>query len=542
MAKKLREKPAPEIISGLLLQEMAYGGEVVARLPAARPTPPEKAGAPTAGLLGGQEEGDFQPAHEPVDTELAPPPTLPGSQVVFVTGGLPGEVVEAQLYRRKKSFIKANVRQVEQASPDRREAPCPYFGVDKWPNCGGCQWQHADYAAQLNYKHTILRDQLIRLGGFVDREPPLLPPLAAVSPWGYRNNVEFQLDEQEGRPCFHRQNSIRLVPVQSCHIAHPLITLAVEPLTAALQKHLPKRVHQVTIRVGAVSQDAPVSAEEITALASYSDNPVAKLAALERFLAVGPLELALQKPRPAMLLILRMLGEWQKADLQPFLEELQASLDRYVEITVLGEGRKRRLEDLGGPPFLTEVLDGVTYRIPPLAFFQSNSPMAIELVREALGAFDEAGLNLRGKRMLDIYCGVGTFALQMARRGAKVLGIEEYSGAVEGAGENARLNGLEEHCRFVGAKAEDYILELEASGEHFDGALVDPPRRGCDLALLQSLLKTRPPVLVYVSCDPSTLARDLKILSEGYELVRCRAVDMFPQTYHMESVSLLQAR
>src|SRR6476661_6530001 len=99
MAKKLREKPAPEIISGLLLQEMAYGGEVVARLPAVGPTPPEKAGAPTAGLLGGQEEGDFQPAHEPVDTELAPPPTLPGSQVVFVTGGLPGEVVEAQLYR-----------------------------------------------------------------------------------------------------------------------------------------------------------------------------------------------------------------------------------------------------------------------------------------------------------------------------------------------------------------------------------------------------------------------------------------------------------
>jgi 23S rRNA (uracil1939-C5)-methyltransferase len=542
MAKKLREKPAPEIISGLHLQEMAYGGEVVARLPAARPIPAEKTGIPTTDLLGGQEEGDYQPVHEPVDTELAPPAVLPGSQVVFVTGGLPGEVVEAQLYRRKKSFIKANVRQVEQASPDRREAPCPYFGVDKWPNCGGCQWQHADYAAQLNYKHNILRDQLIRLGGFVDREPPLLPPLAAISPWGYRNNVEFQLDEQEGRPCFHRQNSIRLVPVQSCHIAHPLITLAIEPLTAALQKHLPKRVHQVTIRVGAVSQDAPVSAEEITALASYSDNPVAKLAALERFLAVGPLELALQKPRPAMLLILRMLGEWQKADLQPFLEELQASLDRYVEITVLGEGRKRRLEDLGGPPFLTEALDGVTYRIPPLAFFQSNSPMAIELVREALGAFDEAGLNLRGKKMLDIYCGVGTFALQMARRGAKVLGIEEYSGAVEGAVENARLNGLEEHCRFVAAKAEDYILELEAAGERYDGALVDPPRRGCDPALLQSLLKTRPSVLVYVSCDPSTLARDLKILSEGYELVRCRAVDMFPQTYHMESVSLLRAK
>ncbi len=539
MAKKLREKPAPEIVSNLRLQEMAYGGEVVARLPVKTADVTEET---PADLQDAQEEGDFQPVLEPVETELVVAPTVGGSQVVFVTGGLPGELVEVQLYRRKKSFIKANVRKVEQASPDRREAPCPHFGVDKWPNCGGCQWQHANYTAQLNYKHNILRDQLIRLGGFVDREPPLLPPLAAISQWGYRNNIEFQVDEHDGRPSFHRQNSIRLVPVQSCHIAHPLITLMIDPLTVALQKHLPKRVHQVTIRVGAVSGDTPISAEEITALASYSDNPVAKLAALERFLAVAPLEMALQKPRPAMLLILRMLKEWQKADLEPFLEELQGSLDRYVELTVIGEGRKRRLEDVGGPPFLTEVLDGVTYRIPPLAFFQSNSPMAVELVREAIGAFDEAELNLRGKKLLDIYCGVGTFALQMARRGAKVLGIEEYAGAVEGAAENARLNNLEDHCRFMAAKAEEYILELEASGERYDGALVDPPRRGCDPALLQSLLKTRPPVLVYVSCDPSTLARDLKILSEGYELVRCRAVDMFPQTYHMESVSLLRAK
>jgi tRNA/tmRNA/rRNA uracil-C5-methylase (TrmA/RlmC/RlmD family) len=538
MARKLKEKLAPEIVSGLRLQEMAYGGEVVARLG-------EKGAAPNGGpaepdeLPEGAEEGDFQPLNEPVETELVTPPAPAGSQVVFVTGGLPGETVEVQLYRRKKSFIKANVRHVEQASPDRREAPCPYFGVDKWPNCGGCQWQHADYAAQLTYKHNILRDQMVRLGGFVDREPPLLPPLAAVSPWGYRNNVEFQVDEHEGRPCFHRQNSIRLVPVQSCHISHPLITLAIEPLTRALQKHLPKRVHQVTVRVGGVSGDAPISAEEIAALASYSEDSTRKLAALERFLAVGPLEMALERPRPAMLLVLRMLGEWQRSDLQPFLEELQGSLDRYVELTVVGEGRKRRLEAVGGDPFITESLDGVTYRVPPLAFFQSNSPMAVELVREALGAFGEAGLNLRGKRLLDIYCGVGTFALQMARRGAKVLGIEEYAGAVEGAAENARLNGLEDQCRFVAAKAEEYILELEAQGEHYDAALVDPPRRGCDPALLHSLLKTRPPVLVYVSCDPSTLARDIKILSEGYELVRCRAVDMFPQTYHMESVVLM---
>lgn len=506
MTKKPKEKPAPEIVSDLHLQEMAYGGETVARLPEPQPTGSE---------------------------------TKSGEQVVFVTGGLPGETVEVQLYRRKKSFLKANVLKIQEPSLERREAPCPYFGVEKWPNCGGCQWQHASYEAQLSYKHAILRDQLIRLGGFVEREPPLLPIVPAYSAWGYRNNVEFQVDDRSGRPCFHRQNSIRLVPVESCHIAHPLITLAIEPLTKALQTHLASRVHQVTIRVGPVAGDRPIAAEEISALASYNADPDQHLAALERFTAVSPLEMALQ-PRPAIMFILRMLGEWKSQDLEPFVHDLQLALDRYVELTVLGEGRKRRLDNVGGgKPYLTEVLHNITYHIPPMAFFQSNSPMAAELVTHALAAFETAGLKLAKARILDIYCGVGTFALQMAQRGATVLGIEEYAGAVVAADENARLNHLEERCRFVAAKAEEYILSLT---EEFDGVLIDPPRRGCDPALLESLLQTRPSVIVYVSCDPSTLARDLKILADGYELIQSQAIDMFPQTFHMESISVLKRK
>lgn len=539
MAKRPKEKREPVIVTGLRLLEMAYGGETVARLTqAANPLPD----VTTEPVFGDEEEGDFQPLHEPVAALPDSQPLNASSQVVFVTGGLPGEVVDVQLYRRKKSFLKANVLKVLEAVPARQEAPCPYFGLDKWPNCGGCQWQHASYEAQLTYKHNILREQLIRLGGFTDGEPPLLTPVPALSAWGYRNNVEFQVDQPTGRPCFHRQNSIRLVPVQSCHISHPLITLAIEPLANALQKHLPGRVHQVTVRVGPVSQDAPIAAEEITALAPYSPDETARLGALERFLAVSPLEMALQNPRPGLLLVLRLLGEWKKEDLAPFVADLQADLDRYAELTVIGEGRKRRLEVISGPPHLTEVLHGLTYQIPPLAFFQSNSPMAAVLIDEAMGAFEEAGLTFKKARLLDIYCGVGTFALQMAERGANVLGIEEYESAVVAADNNARLNGLENRCQFVAAKAEEYILQLEERGERFDGALLDPPRRGCDLALLQSLLKTRPPILVYISCDPSTLARDLKILAEGFELVHTRAVDLFPQTYHIESVSLLKSK
>jgi tRNA/tmRNA/rRNA uracil-C5-methylase (TrmA/RlmC/RlmD family) len=328
-----------------------------------------------------------------------------------------------------------------------------------------------------------------------------------------------------------------LVPVESCHISHPLITLAIEPLAQALARHLPGKVHLVTARVGPVSEAGPAKAWEISALAPYNTDKAATLASLELLIGQDSLEGALQKPRPGLLLVLRMLGQWSPQDLKPFAEELQEALDRYAPVSILAEGKKRRLELICGQPYLEEVLEGITYRVPPLGFFQSNSPMAQALINEAMNAFEMAGLDWKKARLLDLYCGVGTFSLQMARRGASVLGVEEYEGAVESASENARLNGLENKTRFVAAKAEEYIMSLD---ETFDGALVDPPRRGCDPALLESLLKTRPEMLVYVSCDPSTLARDAKILSEGYRLVQSRVVDMFPQTYHMESVSLFQ--
>ncbi len=548
----------PEFATNLRLMDMAYGGESVARLneiydlrtqrvPAIYDLEKQEVDRPA---ILQEESGESKPLQTPDASQEAPElynneqssivnrgyplgASIESREVVFVAGGLPGELVDVQLYRRKKSYLRGNVTRVVEASPARQEAPCPWFGVEKWPNCGGCQWQHANYNAQLDYKASILRDQLVRLGGF--EEPPLLAPVAARSAWAYRNNVEFQIDQNTGRPCFHRQNSIRLVPVESCHIAHPLITLSIEPLAAALARHLPGKVHQVTVRVGPVAGDVPIAAEEITALAPYNPDEAAHLAALERFVAVDPLAMALRKTRPAIMFIMRMLGQ---ADLPPFVEEMQAALDRYAEITIVAEGKKRRLDILCGPDYVEEVLDGVTYRIPPFAFFQSNSPMAEELIGQVFEAFAAAELPLRGARLLDIFCGVGTFSLQLARRGATVLGIEEYEGATIAAEANARLNQLEKQTRFVAARAEEYILQLES--EAYDGVLLDPPRRGCDPALLDSLLKMRPETLVYVSCDPSTLARDLKILSSGYKLIQSRVVDMFPQTYHMESVSLLK--
>jgi 23S rRNA (uracil1939-C5)-methyltransferase len=458
------------------------------------------------------------------------------SEVVFVAGGIPGETADIQIYWRKKNFVRGKVVKLLEISPDRQEAACPYFGVERWPNCGGCQWQHTSYKRQLAFKAKILRDQFERIGGMT--EPPLLEPVAALSNWGYRNNVEFQVDRLTGDLCYHRQNSIRLVPVQSCHIAHPLINLAMGPLTSALKNHLIGKVHQVTVRVGPVSADVAINAAEITALTN--PKTVEGVAVLERFTGESPLETALERPRSTVMFILRMLQA--NIDMKPFVAEMQAALDPYTEITIITEGKKRRLDVWCGPAYSVEVLNGVTYHIPPLAFFQSNAAMAQVLIKQALAAFASVGLNLKTARVLDVYCGVGTFGLQLAQLGAQVLGIEEYEGAIEAARANAKLNSLSKQTEWVAAKAEEYILQLAAAGERFDAVLVDPPRRGCDVALLNSFLETRPAYIVYVSCDPSTLARDVKILADGYELVQAQAIDLFPQTYHMETVSLLRAK
>ena len=170
--RKPKEPREPEIVAGVLLQDMAYGGETVARLPLT--VIQDEAQAYSA-----RRSRELLVSKTNTAAELLPPseyhPTSkPQSEVVFVAGGIPGETVDVQIYWRKKNFVRGKVIKLVEASPDRREAPCPYFGVDKWPNCGGCQWQHTDYARQLEFKAKILRDQFERIGGMPN--PPLLKP------------------------------------------------------------------------------------------------------------------------------------------------------------------------------------------------------------------------------------------------------------------------------------------------------------------------------------------------------------------------------
>jgi 23S rRNA (uracil1939-C5)-methyltransferase len=387
--------------------------------------------------------------------------TLPS--VLHVPGGIPGERVIASVEeapprkgrrgrRRRPLPPRVTLLQVLERSPWRVAPPCPHFGV-----CGGCQFQHIDYARQLEIKREMVVDLLRNEGGFA--EPTVLPTLGCAVPWRYRNQMRFSVN-REGQMGLTVRASHRLIPLNDCPIAHPSINQALQVLSQT-----PQPRPQVLARCGANT---------------------------------GQL---LLQPTPA--------------------PEARAQLE------ALGfEVREENME---------EELAGARFLIRPSSFFQTNTAQA-----EQMAALVMQGLELGpDMTVADAYCGVGTFALLLAPRARRVIGIEESASAVRDALWNVREAA---NVQILQGKTE---LVLPTLAETIDGLVLDPPRMGCQRPVLDALAERRVPRVVYVSCDPSTLARDLKYLcitTAAYDLVSAQPLDMFPQTAHIECVAVLRAR
>ena len=364
---------------------------------------------------------------------------------VFVAGGIPGERVVAEVVKVHRKYVSAKVVEVLEASPDRVEPPCPYYG-----ECTGCQWQHLSYDAQLKTKREKIIDALRRVGGFED------PPVSEVRPspdqYGYRNHARFTIKRQgsrEGTLGFINRETRQFVRIDKCLLMHD----GVNALLEDLQDHCGETT-QLSIRAGKYSKDSLI---------------------------------------------------------QPYLV--------HPEISVT-TGQKR----------YTETVDGRDFLVSSPSFFQVNvdqAAAAAQMVRDRLKLGPDDVL-------LDAYTGVGTFAILLAPSVKKVIAVEESSAAVADAKLNgAGLNNLE----FVLGRTEDVLRNLP---EKPDVVVLDPPRSGCQLRALESLIEMAPPRLAYVSCDAETLGRDLKILCQGgYRLDEVAPLDMFPQTHHVECVAFL---
>jgi 23S rRNA (uracil1939-C5)-methyltransferase len=364
---------------------------------------------------------------------------LDDGRVVFVAYSAPGELVEATVERSHSDYIEAVATRVIDPSPDRVEAPCPLFG-----ECGGCQLQHLNYAAQLAAKEEMVREQLRRIGHLDDSV--VRPIVGASDPWGYRNHVRFSTGKKYGDVGFISRRGRGLLKVEQCPISDPWVNALLPSLQGK-----GRGLHQVQVRHNARTGD-------------YLINPALTGLSFE-------------------------------------------------------SGQKAYIEELAGHKF----------QVSASAFFQVNSAQAEEMVRLVGESLPDAG-----DLLVDAFAGVGTFAIIFADRFARVIAIEESDSAAKDSLVNVQqVPNVEVRT----GKVEHVLPALEARP---DVVLLDPPRPGCAPAVLQAIVEFRPSSVVYVSCNPSTLARDLRVLSaEGYRIEHVTPLDMFPQTGHVECVAKL---
>lgn len=373
----------------------------------------------------------------------------------FVDGALPGEVLTGKVTQDRGSWGRVELTGIIEASPDRVDPPCPYFS-----RCGGCQWQFADYRAQLRWKESIVRGQLEHLGGL--SPAPVRATVAAGPEYSYRNRMDFRV--ANGRPALFERRSRNLVELSGCLLLHPNLAAVFERLEDL------HGMETVTLRTSEATG---------AVLAVISGRAPSDTAA------------------------------WGCA------------------VAVEGRGGLRAIH---GEPTIVEDVAGVSFRITGRTFFQNNTAGALaltELVRAAAD-IDESDT------LLDAYAGGGLFAATVGRKAGRVIAIERDRTAAADLQANLASAGITE-SRVISAPTKDAIERID---EYWDVAIADPPRTGLGLDGVAAVTAASPRTVVYVSCDPASLARDTRILGDaGWNLDWATPVDIFPQTFHIETVA-----
>lgn len=444
---------------------------------------------------------------------------------VFVSGSaVPGDTVSVKITKAKKSSAEAAVTEILYPSPDRIEAQCPYFN-----KCGGCTLQELSYDAQKKLKTDQVRSKLVRLGGL--ENPQVNNIIGAETLKYYRNKAVFAVGPH-GEVGFNKGKSHYVVDIEDCMLQTDAAMVCADALRAFLRMSGVKCITQMTVKTAFGTGEVMVALEsekkdipQIDKLAEMLDDAVYSLSQQDE--------------------------ESDNADATDFSLE---------SIAVIHKGK---CHILAGKPTITETavrVDGkvISYEISPQSFYQVNPEQMPKLYDKAM----EYAALIGSETVLDLYCGVGTIGIWMADKAENVIGIESVKPAVIDANRNSVINNII-NTRYICGKAEEELpgmmglaklwkwnevnerveREPEIRIEHADVAILDPPRAGCEEALLEAVVRAEPDRIVYVSCDPGTLARDVKYLCmNGYEFVEATPVDQFPWTSHIEVVARIQKK
>lgn len=422
--------------------------------------------------------------------------------ITFVPGALPFEEVLIKIKKVQRNYIEGQLLKILKPSRDRIRPKCEYFG-----KCGGCQLQHLDYRSQLKHKREIIIDSINKYTNHNPYDLNIKETIGMKYPYGYRNKAQLPVmfDGEELVTGLYEVNSRRLIFIDECPIEHNLVNKIVDKTKEKLDKYHVRAFNKKTnegiirfivVRIGVFSNEAQVT------VVVYKNSDKKLNVALKE----------LYKDNPG-------------------LKSVYINVNNNIEEhEILGE----QLIKVAGSETITDNLGDLKYQLSPRAFYQLNPTQTVNLYNEV-----KKVAQLTGKeKVIDAYCGVGTIGLWLAKDAKEVRGVDITRNAIKDAKNNAVLNNID-NVNYAVGKAEDVIIKWINSGWQPDILVIDPPRVGIDSKLLEFLKRVKIPKIIYISCNPSTLAKNLKELSKKYEIKNIQPVDMFPQTSHVESVTLL---
>lgn len=445
--------------------------------------------------------------------------------VVFVRGGIPGDTVTVRLTRVRRNFADAEIVSVDAPSPLRIQPQCTFFGV-----CGGCTWQHLSYEGQCAFKQQQVVDALAHIGGFA--EIPVHPTIGSDRVYHYRNKMEFSF-------------GVRWLTREELQGASGEAGTAAEAERFALGLHIPRRFDRV-LDITECHLPSPASAAILNAVRTFCRER--QLSIYSTLTHTGYLRnLVIRETATGERMVNLVTSEERPA----LMEECAGMiLSRFPDTTTIVNNITARKSQVAlgdrevvvhGPGWITDRIGTRRYRISANSFFQTNTLQA-ERLYDVVRRY--AAIQ-RHETVYDLYSGTGTIALHVADDAASVIGIESVASAVDDAQRNAEANGVR-NCRFLLGDLKDRLTDDHAAlggDEKPQVVLCDPPRAGMHPDVVETVRRIHPSRIVYVSCNPATQARDLKMLCENgdYRLVEAQPVDMFPHTTHVENVALLLA-
>ncbi len=435
------------------------------------------------------------------------------NHVIFVPFVVPGDVIDIRIVKRRKKYLEGKMVKLHKPSPLRIEARCEHFG-----KCGGCKWQNLAYSDQLTYKQKQVTDNFERIGKL--SIPEIHPIIGSEDQYFYRNKMEFTFsnrrwltEEEMSEEASLNMNGLgfhlpgmfdRIIDLDNCY-------LQADPS------------NQIRLALNNFCHDQGFSYYDTRKQVGFLRN------------------LLIRNATTGHLMVIMVFGQDNKADIEKVMGFLKNEFPQITSLFyILNTKKNDSVNDLEprlyyGEQFIVEVMEDLKYRIGPLSFYQTNPKQAYKLYKVAR----EFAMLTGNETVYDLYCGAGTISNFVAKQCKKVVGIEYVDEAIRDAFENSKLNGHSNIDFVAGDMAKVLNTGFIDQYGYPDVVITDPPRAGMHPKVIGQLLETAPEKIVYVSCNPATQARDIALLSEKYDLIKVQPVDMFPQTHHVENVSLL---